>query len=413
MVICVLYPRFELLAALGDRRALLAEPAALAPEAGREQVVGEVSAPAEAFGVVRGMRLGEAMSRCPSLRLVPPDPEGVRSLWGAVLDRLERIGAEVESDRAGAAFFEAGGLEGIHGGDIAGVVAAARRALGTGARFGYAPCRFAAYAAALQVHPRRTRHSHGVDEEGVRDFLAAQPVGLLRTRSELQALPEVFEQLGIRTLGELAALPSRAIAERFGHPGLLALDLSLGRDTPLEPRRPAEPVLERLDLPEAASGQQLERALELLIARVLARRERRGRSLRSLAVSARFVAGGTWRTAVTLRHASADPARIRLALASKLSELPAPSESLALEVEAFGPPAHDQGRLLDEAGRAQAPGVAGCAAMDSVRRGRLGEAVRQARQAAGSDAALRVLEVDPDSRIPERRAVLAPFPDAS
>jgi protein ImuB len=157
-------------------------------------------------------------------------------------------------------------------------------------------------------------------------------------------------------------------------------------------------VSERLDLPDAASGQQLERALELLIARVLARRERRGRSLRALAVSARFVAGGTWRTAVTLRHASADPERILLTLAPKLSELPAPADSLALEVEAFGPPAHDQGRLLDEAA--------------AVKRGRLGEAVRQARQAAGADAALKVLEVDPQSRIPERRTVLAPFPDA-
>jgi protein ImuB len=399
MVICVLYPRFELLAALGDRRALLSEPAALAPEAGREQMVGEVSAPAEAFGVVRGMRLGEAMSRCPGLRLVPPDPEGVRSLWGAVLDRLEGIGAELESDHAGAAYFVAGGLEGIHGGDLAGVLAAARRVLGAGARFGAAPSRFAAHAAALQVRPRPGRHYKVVEERAVRDFLAPLPVGLLRTRLELQALPDVLERLGIRTLGELAALPSRAVAERFGHPGLLALDLSRGRDTPLEPRRPSEPVVERLDLPDAASGQQLERALELLIARVLARRERRGRSVRALAVSARFVAGGTWRTAVTLRHASAEPARIRLALAQKLAELPAPSESLALEVEAFGPPAQDQGRLLDEA--------------DSVRRSRLGEAVRQARQAAGADAALRVLDVDPDSRIPERRAVLAPFPDAS
>ncbi|MGH2805023.1 MAG: hypothetical protein ACRDL4_18585, partial [Thermoleophilaceae bacterium] len=115
MVVCVLYPRFELLAALGDRRALLFEPAALAAEAGREQVVGEVSAPAEAFGVVRGMRLGEAMSRCPVLRLVAPNPDGVRSLWHAVLDRLEGIGAELESDRAGAAFFEAAGLRGLHG----------------------------------------------------------------------------------------------------------------------------------------------------------------------------------------------------------------------------------------------------------------------------------------------------------
>ncbi|MEJ7818163.1 MAG: hypothetical protein WKF49_05720, partial [Thermoleophilaceae bacterium] len=71
-------------------------------------------------------------------------------------------------------------------------------------------------------------------------------------------------------------------------------------------------------------------------------------------------------------------------------------ESLALEVEAFGPPATDQGRLLDDGG--------------AERRARLGEAVRQARQAAGPEAAMRVLDVDPDSRVPERRSVLAPFP---
>src|SRR4051794_27954673 len=116
MIVCVLYPRFELLAALGDRRALLSEPAAVAPEAGREQVVGEVSAPAEAYGIVRGMRLGEAMSRCPGLRLVAPDPEGVRSLWGAGLDRLEGIGAEGGAGPAGRGVFGAGGLPGPHGG---------------------------------------------------------------------------------------------------------------------------------------------------------------------------------------------------------------------------------------------------------------------------------------------------------
>jgi protein ImuB len=398
MVVCVFYPRFELLAGLGERRALLSEPVALAPEAGRQQVVGEVSPAAEAFGVAHGMRLGEAMSRCPALRLIPPDPEGVRSLWNRVLDRLEAIGAEVESDRAGAAFFESAGLHGLHGGGLAGVLAESGRVLGPGARFGAAPSRFAAHAAALQVRPRRGRRAHVVEESAVRDFLAPLAVALLRTRPELQALPEVFERLGIRTLGEVAALPSRAVAERFGHPGLLAHDLTQGRDFPLAPRRPPEPVSERLDLPDAASGQQLERALELLVARVLARRERRGRSLRALAVSARFVAGGTWRTAVTLRHASADPERILLTLGPRLAELPAPAESLALEVEAFGPPAHDQGRLLDEAA--------------AVKRARLGEAVRQARQAAGAEAALKVLEVDPQSRIPERRAVLAPFPDA-
>ena len=140
------------------------------------------------------------------------------------------------------------------------------------------PSRFAAYCAARRARPRRPPPV--VEERGAPAFLAPLPAALLRSRPELAPLAEALDRLGVRTLGELAALPSRAVAERFGHPGLLALDLARGRDTPLEPRRPPEPVLERIDLPEAASGQQLERALELLVDRVLARRERRGRTLR-------------------------------------------------------------------------------------------------------------------------------------
>jgi protein ImuB len=397
MVICILFSRFALVAALEGRRELMAEPVALAPEAGRRQVVGEVSPAAEAFGVVSGMRVGEALARCPELRLVPPDPDGVRSLWRRALDRLERIGAACESDREGEAFFEADGLRGIHGGGLDGVLQAARTAVGRGARIGCAPGRFSSYAAALRARPRR-RSTVTVRAREVRAFLAPLPVGLLRSRAGLEHLPELLERLGIRTLGEFAALPPAAVAERFGHPGLLALDLAYGRDTPLEPRRPPEPVIERLELPEAASGPQLERALELLVARVLSRPERRGRTLRALALAARFVEGGTWRTKATLRTASAEAARLQLVLAPKLNELPAPAESIALEVEAWGPPAQDQGRLVEDRSPA------------AVRRARIAEAVGQLRQAVGPEAALRVLDVDPDSRLPERRAVLAPYP---
>ena len=397
MVVCVLLPRFSLLAAVEESSALLSEPVALGPPPGGVQAVGEVTPAAEAFGVRAGMRMGEALARCPELRLVPPDPEAVRARWAEVLDRLERIGAAPESDRAGEAYFEADGLRGIHGGHLEGVIAAARRAVGRRARLGVGPSRFVAYAAALRARPRGGPQV--VPAGAARAFLAPLEVGSLRARPELAELPDVLERLGVRTLGQLAALPAPSIAERFGHPGLLALDLAHGRDTPLAPRRPPEPVVERLELPEAASGMQLERALALLVARVLARPERRGRTLRALALTARFVEGGTWRAQATLRQASADPERVRLALAPRLAELPAPAESLAIEVEAFGPPAHDQERLVHDEESAAA-----------VRRARLGEAVRQARAAAGEAAALRALEVDPGSRVPERRAVLAPFP---
>src|SRR3954470_20554353 len=58
MVVCVLYSRFTLVAALEGRRELMGEPVALAPEPGRRQAIGEVSPAAEAFGGVPGVRVG-------------------------------------------------------------------------------------------------------------------------------------------------------------------------------------------------------------------------------------------------------------------------------------------------------------------------------------------------------------------
>ena len=103
-------------------------PAALAPEPGGIQQIGEASLAAEAFGVHPGMRLGEALARCPRLMLVPPDPAGVADFWERLLVRLESIGAAVEPERPGLVCFDAAraaaparGLEGVLG--------AARRAL--------------------------------------------------------------------------------------------------------------------------------------------------------------------------------------------------------------------------------------------------------------------------------------------
>ncbi len=433
MIVCILLPRFQLtVAATGAgaaRDALLQRPVALAPEPGGSQVVGEVSLAAEAFGVHPGMRLGEALARCPRLTLLPGDPAGVSDSWERLLVRLESIGAAVEPERPGLVCFDVRGLLRLHGG-IEGVLAAARRALRTPARFGVAPSRFAAVAAASQARTRRpvivgdqtmpARDGRARIADGrariadgrariaegrariadgrarARAFLAPLPVALLRARPALADLPEALERLGIRTLGELASLPPTAIADRFGAAGLHAFELANGGDGALRPRGASEVVRESLELPEAASGVQLERGLGLLIDRVLARRERRGRTLRSVVLSAVLVEhGGTWREQVAFREALADPVRMRLALVSRLQLMPAPAEELRLAVERFGPPASDQRALLEDPADA--------------RSARLREAIRQTRAAAGSEAALRVLTVDPESRFPERRAMLAPF----
>jgi len=274
------------------------------------------------------------------------------------------------------------------------VLGAARRALGRPARLGAGPAAFCALAAAVRARVVRPEVVRGGGAEA-RAYLAPLTVRLLALRERTAGLPSPLERLGVRTLGELAALSRDAVADRFGADGVHAHRLARGRDDPLVPRRPPERLRESLELPEAGSGPALEHALGLLVDRLVARRERRGRTLRAVALSARLVEGGTWRERVTFREPLADPERMRLALALRLGLLPAPADALRLEVEGFGPPVTDQRPLLDEAAAA--------------REARLRLAVGQARALAGVDAALRVVEVEADSRVPERRALLAPF----
>ena len=235
LITCILLPRFELVVAAGGRAELVGVPVAIAPEPGSQQI-GAVSAAAEAFGVSPGMRLGEALARCQRLTLIPPDPAGVDERWEQMLIALESIGAAVEPLRPGLVCLDARGILRLYsarGGlagsaalrqDLEAVLAAARRALDAPARFGVAPTRFAALAAATRARARQPLVLTG-DLRQTREFLAPMPVELLRDgvgEVDLTMLPDALQRLGINTLGELAALPRAAVADRFGRPGLHA-----------------------------------------------------------------------------------------------------------------------------------------------------------------------------------------------
>src|SRR4249919_2406136 len=70
-----------------------------------------------------------------------PDPVAAAEATEAMVRRLEALGAAVESERAGEAFFALDGLRGLHGGDSDGVLRAVRGALGGGEEGAAAPLR--------------------------------------------------------------------------------------------------------------------------------------------------------------------------------------------------------------------------------------------------------------------------------
>ena len=202
---------------------------------------------------------------------------------------------------------------------------------------------------------------------------------------------------GIGTLGALRRLTLDQVADRFGPLGLRALRIARGEEEPLRPRVPHEDLVEEIELPEGVAGSQLDRALELLVDRLLAAPGRKGRTLLGVRLGARLCGGGSWSVDQGLGRPTAAAASLRRLLVPRLEGLPGPAEALRLRALGFGPPAADQ--LVMEVGGAE------------PRRRRLGAAVREVRAAQGADALLRVLPVDGGSRVPERRDLLTPFPE--
>jgi hypothetical protein len=176
-----------------------------------------------------------------------------------VLTAVTAFCPAVEAVEPGMCAFGARGPARYFGGEtsLAGRITAAVADLGVQAQVGVADGLFAARLAAgtarpaLVIPPGRTA-----------EFLAGQPVSVLAGQPVSvpvgqdpagQDLVGLLNRLGLRTLGDLAALPAGDVASRFGAAGETAHRLARGRGSrPLAVRPPAEDlsVTQEFDPPE-------------------------------------------------------------------------------------------------------------------------------------------------------------------
>lgn len=193
-----------------------------------------VSAVARLEGVERGLRRREAQGRCPGLEIVTADPGRDARAWEPVVAAVERMTTAVEVLGPGALCLATRGPSRYFGGDAAlaskvrdvaeAAAATATTAGSGGCRVGVADSRFAAGLAA-RVAPR---DGLIIPPGGSAEWLAPQPVRALGPAYE--DLADLLVRLGVRTLGDLAALPARSVLGRFGPEGARARRLALGRD---------------------------------------------------------------------------------------------------------------------------------------------------------------------------------------
>ena len=396
MLVAVHVPRLALLVALLRARRPLDAPVALGPEPGGPQVVGLCTPAAEACGVRPGLRVGEALARCPGLDLVVADPGAAADASERTLERLEAAGFAVEPMGIDTAVFDARGTLRLHGG-IEGVMRRVRTALpvGAGGRVGAAPSLFAAVQAAHEAAPGRPLILAPGEVAG---FLAPLPAARLPLTPDLVA---ALQDLGLRTMGQVADLPRVAALDRLGFPGLAAWRLARGEaDRAPRPRTPPRPLRAGVDFPEpVAARPALDAAARLLLGELAAAARGRGAALRTLTMRARLADGGSWMRDLALREATSDPERLALAVLPRLGEISGPVTELWIGGDASGALGGHQLTAIPSPSR--------------ERRTRAGEAVRQVRAAQGQEAMLRIVEIEPWSRLPERRWALTPYEPAA
>lgn len=411
--LCLWLPTFELRLELVRAPELDATSVALlSPGESTRRTIWQVSERAYHAGVRPGQLVSQAVSLCTSLTLLEPDPAHYDAAMDAMLETLTEVTPIVEPAGRGRVFLGMDGLERLFGS----APNQAQRALRTlfrvfpsplvaATRAGMAPGKFGAWVAATAARPGWPVL---VSEEELAAFLARCPVGVFPLDP---LLIQRLERLGIHTLGALCRLPEPSLVAQFGEEGRSALAWASGRRVdPVRPVHRPRPIRVSLDFPAPVGlAETLHGALDRLVERALSRPARRGRSVAAVRLGASLEGGGSWSVEAVLREPSAERDRIAFALRGKMGIAPPPRavNTLHLALTQFGAPATQTGLFdrKDASGRAQT----GHEISNGEIPMSLRDAVKELKLRLGHSPLYRVVEIDPWSRLPERRHALLNF----
>jgi DNA polymerase-4 len=211
----------------------------------------------------------------------------------------------------------------------------------------------------------------------------------LKSRSKLR-------DFGLATLGQVAALPPGPFQSQFGPEGKRIWELSKGIDaTPLYPRFMEEAIEESAVLPSVTvSLDAILVAVEALLANIFNGHALKGRGIRSLTLWTRSWNAEHWERTINFK----EPAMAVRSAVARLKRVledypqPGPVEQAGIKINGLGYPRGRQKSLFSDI-RAQE---------------HLAEDIKQLELKLGNPQVYKVKEVEPWSRIPERRYALTP-----
>ncbi|KAA9009517.1 DNA polymerase Y family protein [Histidinibacterium aquaticum] len=291
-------------------------PAALAVEGRHGAVIHATTRAAEAAGIRRGARVVDMRALCPDLRVDYADLQGDRMMLQRLMLWARRWCPWTALDGAAGLVMDTTGSDHLCGGEGPMLRDMEERLshLGLSADLATAPTHGAAWALSRLGGVRET-----CPPERLAERMAPLPVRALRLDGDTVLL---LQRLGLKTVGDLAAVPRLSLARRFARAELernplLRLDQMMGRR--------AEPVEAPEDPPRFAVESRLPEPVEdpaphlpALTAALCARLEAAGFGARRVVLTVYRTDGAVSRVEVAMARASREAAHILRLFEGKL-----------------------------------------------------------------------------------------------
>ena len=372
---------------------LRGKPVIITERYGSQNLVLDSSA--EAKGVTAGMTLAEAMARCKDASLIQADSPYYNNVFDNLLKALELRSPVVEKSGLGCAYVGLEGLEAMYGGEaqvIASLLQVAPAEFNP--RIGVAGGKFPAYVAAVTSRAgRATRIPRG--SASTADFLNGLSIGLLPLS---WANKTRLHRFGIHTMDQLSSLPEGTVQAQLGTEGRKAWLLASGIDSsPLVPHRMQQIVEEYLTFPSpTTTWSPILTGLATLLGRAFARSEISGRYVRTASIESRVYRRPPWVKKFGFKEALGNKDKALFAMKSRLDSvtLPGPLEDMRLTLTGLTGESGIQTNLFSDVRKQE----------------QLKEMMRQLEALLdGKPPIYQLKEIEPWSRIPERRQALVPF----
>lgn len=341
-----------------------------------------------------GMAVREVSAVCKEAVVLPADPDYYQDVHLRVVDAFEQWVPAVEEGELGCAFADITGMGRLYPNlevllqKLKDAASGAVRHLVAGV--GAAPNKF---VASIAAHLAKSEILTVSVQESTA-FLAPHSIQHLPISQEMKRRLNLF---GLYRMGEIARIHPDALMAQFGREGRVAWELARGVDaSPIVPRRPFRPIVETLTFPAAiVEWAPLWAGIQQLLTRLWRRKERGGATIRQLELVAR-TAEERWEKCITFSEPVGDIQRLEAMLKRRLGEssLPGAIEALTAKLTLLGGAYVGQVSLFAE--RAE-------------RIGKIKEAFERIKARYGTTGLYRIAEVEPWSRIPERRYALISF----